>query len=70
MPIRKKERNILKGLYLFKGMDLLIRTLVMDFVQVGGLFTTVPGDRGSIPGGVIPKTKKMVLDASWLNTAL
>ena len=26
------------------------------------------GDRGSIPGRVIPKTQKMVLDASLLNT--
>ena len=25
-------------------------------------------DRGSIPGQVIPKTQKMVLDASLLNT--
>ena len=27
-----------------------------------------PGDRGSIPGRVISKTKKMVLDPSLLNT--
>ena len=27
-----------------------------------------PGDRGSIPGRVITKTKKMVLDAALLNT--
>ena len=27
-----------------------------------------PGDRGSIPGRVIPKTLKMVLDTSLLNT--
>ena len=27
-----------------------------------------PGDRGSIPGRVIPKTQKMVLDATLLNT--
>ena len=26
------------------------------------------GDRSSIPGGVIPKTQKMVLDAALLNT--
>ena len=29
---------------------------------------SVPGDRGSIPGQVIPKTQKMVLDAALLNT--
>ena len=27
-----------------------------------------PGDRGSIPGRVIPKTQKMVLDAAFLST--
>ena len=27
-----------------------------------------PGDRGSIPGRVIPKTQKMVLDVALLNT--
>ena len=36
--------------------------------QVGRVFTNGPGDLGSIPGHVIPKTLKMVLDASLLNT--
>ena len=31
-------------------------------------FANGPGDLGSLPGRVIPKTKKMVLDASLLNT--
>ena len=31
-------------------------------------FSYGPGDRGSIPGHVIPKTKKMVLDAALLYT--
>ena len=31
------------------------------------VFANGPGDRGSIPGRVIPKTQKMVLDASLLN---
>ena len=31
------------------------------------MFTNGPGDLGSIPGLVIPKTKKMVLDAALLN---
>ena len=34
---------------------------------VGRLFTNVLGDLGSIPGRVIPKTLKMVLDISLLN---
>ena len=32
------------------------------------VFANGPGDWGSIPGWVIPKTKKMVLDAALLNT--
>ena len=32
------------------------------------LFANGPGDRGSIPCRVIPKTQKMVLDAVLLNT--
>ena len=32
------------------------------------VFAIGPGDLGSIPGRVIPKTQKMVLDASLLNT--
>ena len=35
---------------------------------VGKVFANDPGDQGSIPGRVIPKTLKMVLDTSLLNT--
>ena len=35
---------------------------------MSSVFTNVPGDLGSIPGCVIPKTSKMVLDTSLLNT--
>ena len=35
---------------------------------VGRVFANGPGDLGSNPGHVIPKTLKMVLDASLLNT--
>ena len=35
---------------------------------VGRAFANGPGDLGSIPGRVIPKTLKMVLDTSLLNT--
>ena len=35
---------------------------------VGRVFANSPGDLGSIPGRVIPKTLKIVLDASLLNT--
>ena len=45
-----------------------------EFLLLGpiGLMSTVfvngPGDRGSIPGRVIPKTQKIVLDTALLNT--
>ena len=32
------------------------------------VFANGPGDLGSIPGQVIPKTQKMVLDSILLNT--
>ena len=32
------------------------------------VFTNGPGDQGSIPDRVIPKTQKMVFDISLLNT--
>ena len=34
------------------------------------VFANYPGDLRSIPSRVIPKTQKMVLDASSLNAAL
>ena len=36
--------------------------------QACRVFTHGPGDLGSIPGCVIPKTLKMVLDTFLLNT--
>ena len=35
---------------------------------IGIVFANGPEDQGSIPGRVIPKTKKMVLDVALLNT--
>ena len=35
---------------------------------MGRVFANSPGDLGSITGRVIPKTLKMVLDTSLLNT--
>ena len=42
--------------------------LVPDIGLAVRVFANRPGDLGSIPGRVIPKTQKMVLDASLLNT--
>ena len=38
------------------------------FLVTVRVFANGPGDLGSIPGRVIPKTQKMVLDASLINT--
>ena len=39
-----------------------------DIDEMVRVFANDPGDLGSIPGRVIQKTQKMVLDASLLNT--
>ena len=44
------------------------RNLNRETESVGRGFANGPGDRGSVPGRVIPKTLKMVLDTSLLNT--
>ena len=39
-----------------------------SFYLKSRVFANGPGKRGSIPGRVVPKTQKMVLDAASLNT--
>ena len=41
---------------------------MIELNYLGRVFANYPGDLGSIPGRVIPKTLKMVLDTSLLNT--
>ena len=41
--------------------------MAFSFGRVGRVFSNGPGDRGSIPGRVIPKALKMVLDTYLLN---
>ena len=47
---------------------LLIIAKIPDIGIMVRKFANRQGDWGSIPGRVIPKTQKMVLDASLLNT--
>ena len=42
--------------------------MVKDRLWVSRVFASGPGDLGSIPGCVIPKTLKMVLDTFLVNT--
>ena len=50
--------------------DIYIYIYIYIYLPIGIMirFTYDLGDQGSIPGQVIPKTKKMVLDGSLLNT--
>ena len=63
---RKKALKLLQAFKKFQKENKwqMSRTIVL----VGRVFINGPGDRGSIPGQVIPKTKKMELDTSLLNT--
>ena len=46
----------------------MIAVYILTIGLMSRVFANGPGDRGSIPGRVIPKTQKMVLDAALLNT--
>ena len=50
------------------NLQLAVRVFLPDIGIAVRVFANGPGDMGSIPGRVIPKTQKMVLDASFLNT--
>ena len=52
----------------FSSSSYLVSFLLWDIGLGVRVFANGPGDLGSIPGRVIPKTQKMVLDASLLNT--
>ena len=64
-PIILNSQEFLKcNIYLLTIM------LKLDIGIMVRVFANGPRDLGSIPGRVLPKIKKMVLDASLLNTAL
>ena len=49
----------------------ITRSYIIAYRDIGPavrVFANGPGDLGSIPGRVIPKTLKMVLDTTLLNT--
>ena len=54
-------------IYLYMHVCIYIY-IVPDIGLAVRVFANGPGDLGSVPGRVIPKTQKMVLDASLLNT--
>ena len=41
---------------------------INSFGQMSRVFANGPGDQGSIPGRIIPKTQKIVLDSALFST--
>ena len=56
------------AVYIYIYIYIYIYSFWPDIGLAVRVFANRPGDLGSIPGRVIPKTQKMVLDASLLNT--
>ena len=56
-------------LVLEQGISTCLSSRFFSFVGLlSRVFVNGPGERGSVPGRVIPKTQKMVLDSPLLNT--
>ena len=53
---------------IFEAGGRVIYIYIYIYIHSSEWFANRPGDLGLIPGRVIPKTQKMVLDASLLNT--
>ena len=64
----KKSGNLLNAPHSSFVNKMYLLLLIWLIGLVGRVFTNGPGDLGSIPGRIIPKTFKMVLDTSLLNT--
>ena len=58
--------NAISSLYKLNILLLFLKN--RDIGPAVRVFANGPGDLGSIPGRVIPKTLKMVLDTTLLNT--
>ena len=66
--ICRQKMSIMSNQISIKEEMLSIYIYIPDIGLAVRVFANGPGDLGSIPGRVIPKTQKMVLDASLLNT--
>ena len=55
-------------IYILYQRETRILRLIIYILLLGRVFANGPGDLGSIPGRVIPKSLKMVLDTFLLNT--
>ena len=64
---KRRRRNLSHWITLFFNVSPYCR-IIFHYLLPYRVFANGPGDLGSIPGRVIPKTQKMVLDVSLLNT--
>ena len=55
-------------IYIYACIYIYIYIYICMIGLMSRVFANGPGDLGSIPGPVIPKTLKIVLDTSLLNT--
>ena len=65
-PFRNRPRKVMSINLSIKIIDKYLPNRLISLVS--GVFANDPRDQGSIQGQVIPKTQKMVFDASLLNT--
>ena len=67
LPIRSHIGNPDESIFASRASKTIHWTIVFyvfgSLVLMSRVFTSGPGDWGSIPGRVIPNTQKMVLDA-------
>ena len=69
LPLAERIFAQLNKAWKFSKLDLLeVYMQIPDIGIMVRVFANGPGDLGSILGRVIPKTQKMVLDATLLNT--
>ena len=72
VPLKEKNDDILELKLIIVlekvGIWICITVINRDIGPAVRVFANGPGDLGSIPGRVIPKTLKMELDTTLLNT--
>ena len=61
VPLNKRNQTIYIYIYIYMYIYIYIGLM-------SRVFTNGPGKWGSVPGRVIPKTKKIVLDVALFNT--
>ena len=62
-PKREMNKKLFETCFI-----IFLKLIHVDFGLLSRVFANGPGDQDSIPGRVIQKTQKMVLDAALLNT--